>query len=284
MIEQTNIAPKVADLLRGVMPDSETVFHLANELEGQQGRRLVIEQRKVLPEQREEQPLKAERPPREHCFFDAPGFVRYLARYGSQSTVVLADPTKPMVSAILDEANEDQPPEILTLVPQPHPRWKPWADCLTRSFEVREFVSFLRLNRRAIHQPDGRQLVLALSQVRASQEVRLHTGQGHESLNGLLVRTKIQGEESTDLVDLPETITIRTPIFVGAPEQDVEMDIILRMEGEHVFASLASGDIREAEIEAFQAMVDEIHRDLGSGEDAMVVTFGEPNHGAWHYL
>lgn len=269
------------DMLTRVVKGEQTTFDLVKDLEGG-GNKLVVEQRILNPEE-PRKPQRAETESRAHRFFSAKGFIAYLEDYGSKGTVIYADSKRRMLHAVLNESDAGGV-EIVTLEPQVHPRWEPWDKMLDETMPLAAFVDFLRNNRRAINDPDGRELLLTLSQVKASTEVTLHQGSGKESLNGLMLKTRIQGKENTELVDLPDIITLKTPIYVSEPEVDIELDVIIDavQGGQGIVARFASADILEARITAFETIVKRISS--LEKEIEAVVTDGAPEYIPWTYI
>jgi hypothetical protein len=150
----------VKDVLRNIPTGNETVFDLAREVGGD-GKEpktvLTVVNRRVNPEP-PPQPVKSPSPRRQHEFYDVAGFVAYLAKYGSGTTVVQADPQSETVTAIMDNAAKDGF-EIITFRPQIHPIFKPWKDMVELGEDeepeekykpIRQMVDFLSENRRAI--------------------------------------------------------------------------------------------------------------------------------------
>jgi hypothetical protein len=245
-------------------------------LEDNDTKKLVIERKR--PEM-----IRSETQPRAHQFFAVDGFIEYVKLNGKdKKTVVFADHANSRMYAVLD----DQAPkgaERIALQPQIHPRWEPWRNWLDRTRELDQFVDFLRQNRRTLTGDAGRDLTMALSQVKASTEVELNRGRGKKALNGLIVRTKITGGgANAENVELPDTITINTPIFVDTPPIGIELDLILEATngGKTITAALASADIRDAEIAGFDAMWDAVQADLG---DKHTVVCGKPEWAHWKY-
>jgi hypothetical protein len=273
----------IGDVLRTTFERNETVFDVVKKADGQTQ---VSVTRQELPPVLPPHPERLESPPRAHIFYAVSGFIDYLRRYGSAATVVFADAAGANISAVLDETAEEGF-EIVQLVPQYHPRWLPWARALDRSMELDTFIDLLRNNRRAVVGgdtiDDPRELVLALSQISAATETTLHRGKGAKALNGLLIRTKIQGQLHEEPIELPERLKLHTPVYVDEPARDIELDLVIEAANEStIVARFASADIREAMISAFDAMVDRLRTELSEAD--MTVTHGKPSHGLWGYI
>jgi len=276
----------IKELLEGIADKERTTLKLVKDLEGVEGQCLVVEKRQLLPE-KPRSPTRAESPKRAHEFYEASALCDYIKKYGSEDTVVYADPVRYRVYAILEEKAETGF-EVMILIPQIHPRFAPWYKLIGEGpVCLDEFVNFLRENRKAITTSgdlDGRALLLALSQVRASTKIELNRGRGVKALNGLTIRVNIQGTEKDDLVELPEEIIISSPVFVGQEPRQVELDLILEgsRDGASITAQISSADLREATIEAFEELYNGL---IGLREEpGCTVLYGEPKHETWAYL
>lgn len=264
-------------LLEEVRVGERTVFEVAKD-----GKSLTVEQRKLLPEE-PRAPLRAESPPRAHEFLSARSLADYLARYGSKRTVVFADPGEEEIHAVIDEEAKDGF-QVVSMKPKVHPLWQPWLDAAGQAHEIKDFARFVLENRRAILSPDGRELALTLSQVRASVSVEIMAGRGRNSVNGIVVRSRVQsGQEQSDLVDLPDTLTVRVPLFVDTQPKDVEVDLCVEATADGgVSVLVTAGTVEEARVRAFEEMVAQIRE--GTAALGAVLTFGQPKHAAWSYL
>lgn len=273
---------KIADTIRSLPnPGEETIFDLV-----QDGNvpRLIVEHRKTTPEL----PPRSETPPRFHEFHAVPGLLAYLGRFAGkkdEGVVAYADHDGGRVHVVLNERPKvGGGHEIVLMKPVTHPLWAPWQGISGKRIPLADLVDFLRAQRRLIASPPGRELLHVLSQVRASTEVELFQGQGMDSTNGLMVRARIHGQGVTpdqELVALPETITVHVPLYVGRPARDVEIDLTLIAQNDKIMATLSAGQVRSAEIDEFEAMVEEFTE--GAGEN-VTVALGTPSWGEWGYL
>ncbi len=266
------------EALRTIKDGEETIF----DVSGPTGdRKITVNARKLLPEAPRE-PTRAESPARKHEFHAADSLGQYLARYGDKGTVVFADVGAETISAVLEE-KEAGGFEIVTMKPQAHPLWKPWAEIAGKTLDVDDFAEFAIKNRRAIVAPDGRELAFIFSQIRASVEVRIERGRGKKSLNGVMVKTDIQGVKGEETVEIPETIKIRVPLYVATAPRDIEIDLSLSANtAGDVSVLVSAGTVAEARVEAFEEMVAAVG--VGVAALGAVLTFGKPQHEAWKYL
>lgn len=259
-----------------------TIFRFAKDVEDGGGLLTVRQEHEPPPT-----PVRRETPPRAHGFHALDGFAAYLAQYASPRVVVFADVHHHRFAAVLDERAEEGV-EIVTFGLTHHPRWRPWADRARHGpLPLESFVDFVRAQRRAILEPDGRWLVAALSQVEAATEVTLYRGEGRRSTNGLIVKSEVKGgNDQKSNVDLPDTIKVGVPMFVGEGTREADLDVIFRVtpDGRAVTVEVSSADVDHAEIEAFEDMVARLDEDLAAVHPEAVVAWGAPDHGRWSYL
>lgn len=273
------------DLLRKPQEGYSTTIEVAQAIGGKKGGSLEIVRRQLQPEP-PQPPERSESRKRAHEFYAVSGFLAYLAKFGSTGTVVFADTAKRCVQAVLNE-NSKQGKEVVALRPQVHPRWQPWRDLIGQRLAMESFLGHVRQNRKAVVEPDGRQLIFQLSQITCATEVSLRVGSasgGNQAVNGLVITTKIQGKGQSDPVALPESIAVQTPVWVDEDEQRIEMDLVLgaKKDGTEVWCQLASADIREAEIVAFDALVGKLRTELDPNKNT--VTHGSFAEADWSYL
>jgi hypothetical protein len=286
------------------VPGQETAVDVTRELlgEGEEEHKrvvLAIQQRRLNPEPAAD-PVREPSPRRTHEFYDVGGFCRYLKKFGSDNTVILADPARQQVAAILDETAE-RGFEVLLFEPLIHPLFAPWANALAPvsragddepaavgpasvQLPLKAFLRFVGENRRQIIEPEGRDLAMMLNQVRLSRKVELAQGFGAKCVNGLMVETAIQGGGAGRMepVDLPEVLTIKCPLYVATSERKMEIDIALDGdETRGVLVTLSSGDLPVVRVAVFEELLEVIRREAG---DTMTVAMGFPRHAEWKIL
>lgn len=283
----------LATLLRAAPEGQETLIEVAQEMllnvkgEATGEKKITVAlQRRKMNEEAPAEPVRAPSPKRRHCFFDIDGFGDYLKRFGGEDTLVLSNPEASMMTVVLDERATDGY-ELIAFKPQIHPVFRPWENLLNvgKPVPIREFVDFISNNRRIIANPNGRDLLMSLMQVRMSREVELHQGEGSKSLNGILVRTNVTGGgtggSQTSYVDLPETITIKTPIYLGTGITELEIDLIVGgNEQTGVVVRVSAGDLLQKRVEQFELMFNTLRGLLPK----VTLGSGDVNHMAWEYL
>lgn len=251
---------------------------------------LTIEARRLNPEA-PRPPVLAESPPRTHVFHSAQSLGDYLARYGRKETVVFADQQAEEFHAILhergstnDEKNIRQGGfEVVSMKPQEHPLWTPWREIAGREMDVKEFAQFVTQHRRSVIRPEGKSLALLLSQVRTSTTIEAQTGRGRSSVNGVMVTTKVTGQnDQKEEITIPDSFTVKVPLYAETDPEEVELDITVMPHHGGCNVLVSAGTVLEARIKAFEKMlrvVTEKTSDLG-----LVVTHGRPQHGVWATL
>jgi hypothetical protein len=277
--KENEMAPsltQVRDLAVAVPPlNQETVFDLAAAVE-KAGRHVSISH-KVNP------PVRMESLRRAHGFHDLPGFVAYLEKFGVPGKIVVLVGNDGNMTACL---NEDEPRgrETVHFVPSAHPALASWLPGATW-MAADKFIELLRLNRRSVFSPSVSELIAALSQIKVSRVVEVNEGIGKASVNGLLCATKIQGNEKSQLVDLPEHITIDVPVFFGRPVRRLEADLLYQVQdesGSKVQLRLVFGDLAAVQMAESEELVKEL-RGSALAKHA-TIGLGSYEQASWTYV
>jgi uncharacterized protein YfdQ (DUF2303 family) len=156
-------------------------------------------------------------------------FDAYFKRFADEDSTVLANQSTNTVVAVLDYHQEDpeatgEGPEarwgshrlILTL--QDSDEWKAWAGKNTVHMDQTTFAEFIESNGLDIIAPSAATMrevsrdLKAKNQVEFSSSTRLANGQIQ-----LTYQENIKGSFGTGDVEVPETFTIKIPIFAGGP-------------------------------------------------------------------
>ena len=225
-------------------------------------------------------PVRLESPRRAHRFSTVEGFVQYLDKYGSENTVVLGDPETGNAQAVLDEMAKSGF-EVVNFSPILHPLWTPWDNLIdAKPIAVKAFATFLIGQREVIESPSAGQLILNFSQIRVSKHVEMQSGFGVNSINGVMVETKIEGgKEKTVAISLPEKIVIETPLFLDRSIMSIAIDLIVDVEGDRVTVALSSSDAKAKRIQAVGDMLSEIRQKMPKAQ----ATLGHIVHNEWSY-
>lgn len=264
-------------LLRRVVDGQETVFDVATEADGT--RKVIVGQRKLQPEILP--PQRAESPARAHVLHTAAAVCDYVNEYGSDKTVILLDSTTLDGRIVLYE-DADEGFEVLTFKPVVHPLFAEWEPMLTHRVEVAIFAEFILGHRRQVIEPDGKTLAGIFSQVRADKTTEIHRGTGKNAINGVTVSVKISGKVQELPVELPDTIQILVPLFVGMDPSVIEVDLLVQEFDNKVYVSASAAGVLEAKHAAFAAMVEEIRE--GIEYEKATVGLGKIGHSQWAYL
>lgn len=270
----------VEHLLRRIPEGQETVFDLLDEA-GASVRTIEIRRRKLAPElaQAVPEPDVARALARDHVFNDINTFAAYLRREAeTNASIILADVEERIITAVLNEADEDDREQV-TMQAIQHPLFVPWGRLLEGAVPVIDFALFVMKNRRAVIEPNGRELALLFSQVKMSKAVQMFTGVGKKSLNGVIVDVEIAGERKGMPVELPETIMIDVPLFVGTSPQRIEIDLLVTNKAEHVVVYATAADVEQQRIIAFEEMVGQLRELTG-----LLVGLGSVQSRPWRTL
>lgn len=274
------------DFLRNVQKGQENVIDISKAVlpDGKDAVVVCLGSRTLQPKP-PKPPLRAESPRRSHLFHAMEGFCAYLKDVKTEHTIVFADVAAGEFSAVIDDRAE-KGFEVVYMIPQVHPLWGPWKRIIGRSQNVKDFAKVLLENRRQLVGERAKELIADFSQVRAASEVTLETGTGKDCVNGLLIRTKIQGARNadSDTFDLPDSFIVQAPLFVGLEPQDIEIDIMLEPADpagvSGVVATLTSADATTKAIEAFETMCQQVKAEV----EGVVIAMGKPEHESWAYL
>lgn len=264
---------EVSELLRKVTEGNETIL----DVNAQGG--LKVSQRKLQPEVPEymDEPPIARANARDHVFHDVDAFCEYLKVEGSKdSTLVLADAKSRTVTAILDE-NSETDREIIRLNAIEHPLFTPWGGMLDRACPVLDFAMHCMKHRRAVIEPDGKELALTFSQLKMSKSISIATGVGKKSLNGVMTEVNIGGEVRGYAVELPESITIECPLFIGTAPQRIDIDLLVTDQGTSIVVVAVAPDVEAQRIAAFEQFVSTIREQTG-----YLVGLGTVQHRKWN--
>lgn len=277
MSEEKNV---ISEFLRNVQEGNENAIELAQTVLGDGTKTVKLNlARRTLQKELPLSPSRAESPRRAHVFHDIVGFKDYLNKYKTENSVIFADVPAGQIAAVLNETAE-KGFEIIILRPQVHPLFKPWVE-LTGSpaIPICDFATFVTANRRAVIGTDVKQLILTLSQIRASKKITIQQGTGKRGINGVNCEFEIQGVVKNDTVELPDVITIDVPLYVATEEVKLEFDLTVGFgENNEVVVGITSADVKVKAIQAFEKMIEELTT------DGVIVTLGCPAHADWKYL
>jgi hypothetical protein len=268
----------VATLLRRATEGSETVFDIKEE-DGI--RRVEIIRREAAPELPElrREPLPLDRPQRRnHIFHDHLSFAAYVAREAKgEDSLILADASSEVIRAVLRESYTEQP-EFVLMKPTIHPMFEPWLAILDKRIPVLQFGLFCARNRSTIVEPPGRQVALTFQQIKMAKTIEVNRGVGAKALNGIVIQTDIGGKSTSDLVEIPESIKIECPVYIGSYALEIVLDVLITGEDDEVVVYVTCPLLAARRNEAFESFVLGIREALGPG---YIVGLGSVKHAAW---
>ena len=269
----------VNDPFRSLDEGEECLLEVARKLVGdKEAVTFEVRQRKVQPEQPQCLP-RMESPARGHVFHDADSLAEYLHKYKTDDTVVLIDVSAETAQIILDE-KAPKGFERLAFAPVMHPLFEPWAGLLnSKTVQLRSLADFLMQNRRAVREPDAKQLVHLLSQVMVSRSITLQKGFGRHSINGIVCEMDIAGQKQNEQVELPDSIQIETPLYIATRPVILEIDLTVDADDDNVYVTCTSADLIERRVEAFEEMMATI-----KAIEGVTVGLGAPRHVDWKYV
>lgn len=273
------------DVLRSVQKGQENVIDIAEKTleDGKKAVVVCLGNRTLQPEP-PKAPDRAESPRRAHVFHAMEGFCAYLKDVKTEHTIVFADVAAGTFYAVIDD-RAAKGFEKIVMDPQAHPLWAPWRKSLGKPQYVKDFAKFLLANRRQLTGDKAKELISDFSRVRAASEVTMESGAGKNCVNGLLIRTKIQGARGdSETYELPDSFAVRAPLFVGLEATDIEIDIMLEPAdptgASGVLITLSSADATTKTIEAYETMCQQVKEEVPD----IVIAMGEPQHDKWDYI
>jgi hypothetical protein len=268
-------------LIRRVPEGQETIFDLMAE-GGERVRKIEISRRKLQPEAPVQmpEPEVARAKARSHVFHDVATFSRYINRESSAEdcSIVLADVQARQIVCVLHE-DEDTDRESVSFAATDHPLFKPWLGMLNKPIDATEFALFCQKYRRTIIQPNGKELALVFSQIRMAKTVTVAQGVGKKALNGVMVEIEIAGQKQDSLIDLPDSITIKCPLFIGSEPLEIEIDLLVAEKNNQVVVYATAPDIEAKQVEAFESIVEKVREDSG-----LLVGLGQVKHRDWEVV
>lgn len=279
-MSKSEAPPNSLEALITVAPEGlATVFDLMDE-GGESVKKIAIERRALQPEPPKEKEL-ARAKARSHQFHDAKAFAEYIAREADDegATIVLGDVDSKIVICVLDEGDETDRETIAFLAKQ-HSLFDEWDKLLKEEeHDVLDFAKFCQKNRRTIVKPDGRELAMLFSQVTMAKTITVNRGVGKKALNGFMVQTEIGGKKQDEVVELPDSITIKCPLFIGCEPIEIDIDLLVDGSGDSVSVIATAPDLLAKRIEAFEQLIETIRDASG-----LLVGLGKISHRDWELV
>lgn len=160
-------------------------------------------------------------------FFDVASFVQYYNNFCDQHSQIFANPDTLTFNAVIDyhEMGDGRPRWLdhrATMTCKTSREWNTWFGSNNKSMEQTEFALFLEDNVPSIIKPSGAAMLDAARSLKArkdvefSSDVNLANGQiqfhYHETIQG-----RIGGGE----IEVPESFTLRFPVFWNGPTHEI---------------------------------------------------------------
>jgi hypothetical protein len=258
--------------------NTATVFDLLAE-GGESVKTIEVKRRTLQPEPPNEREV-ARAKARAHQFHSAVEYAEYIKRESVEiDAVVLGDVDSKAVVCVLDEGNSEDR-ETISFLAKQHPLFDEWEKLLkAEEHDVLDFAKFCQKNRRTIMKPDGRELALLFSQVTMAKTVTVNRGVGKKALNGFMVQTEIGGKKQDEVVELPDSITIKCPLFIGCEPIEIDIDLLVDGSGESVSVIATAPDLMAKRIEAFEQLIAIIREQSG-----LLVGLGKIAHREWELV
>ena len=258
----------------------ETRIPKVGEGEQPKSRATVAVQNRTLQPEPKPAPRRAPSLAREHTFYDVESLGRYLGKYKTEDTVVTADVKRLIFKAVLNEVAQ-QGREALYLHCRHHPLFVPWAELLDcGQVPVGQLLTVIAANRRAISEPEPKELLLTLSQLRGATKVALDVGTPQANrpcINGLVVTSEVS---TAHYVEIPESITVEAPLFIGRPPVVVILDLVLQVANENtVTVTVTSSDLERLKVSEFEDMLVQLNEVPG-----IIVGMGSLEYREWLHL
>lgn len=267
----------VSDVLRKLVPGKETVFDVKEMVDDDgEFQRVSIGMRDLEPivKQKDIDRAKA----RCHTFHSIQAFTGYLLSEGNESTLVLADVDAGKIACVLSEDDEEDREEIYFQA-KLHPLFAPWRALLGNAIPVLDFALFVMKYRSAVLEPNGRELALMFTQIKASKNVTKRVGIGNKSLNGVTVELLIGSEKNQVEVELPEKIVISAPIYLDTDPVRIEIDMLVTEANDRLVVFLTASTLEAVQFDLFKGMVDSIGEATG-----FTTGLGKIEHRDWRVI
>lgn len=267
-------------ILGNINPQNKTLLDVAQEMLGDEKHIVFTVRNQQMQPDPVKLPPRKESPRRCHTFHDATGFAAYISKYKTEDTVIMANIPNEVIEATLDEKAK-YGFETVTLEPITHPLFMPWVPVIDKreNMEIGAFADFLTVNRRAIAEPEGKELIAILSQIKVSKKITIQRGFGVHAVNSIMCELDIMGETKSEPVELPDTIKLLLPLYVSTTPEIIEVDLTIFADDQNVYVRCSSADLIEKRIRAFEEMLTEVRSIEG-----VIITLGSGSNQDWEYL
>lgn len=249
---------------------------------GKDGVTCTMQRKRAMPE-------RMESPARAHTFHDAAGFVAYLnginaADPAKENMVVMADVEceEWEVVCILDE-NARNGFEVIRLRPAKHPVFVMLEETLldVGTMSMARLALAVMRNRAVIvdtPQVTAKDLAMIMQQITVATETKACTGVGKHAVNGVMVVTEIKGGPVDELVELPDTITVKLPIYLNTEPVQFGLDLTIGIDRGEPVAVIDAPELVVGKFEVFEEMIKPI-----KAMEGVFVSYGRIQTADWKY-
>lgn len=201
---------------------------------------------------------------------DGKSFMKYVEDFRSAETRVFAEPKAAAFTAVVDYHNAiDSGPDFCAhraeFIMSLDDRWKVWAGSDQKPFSQEAFAEFIEDNVLDIVRPDGATMIeiarelVAKSDMNFASKVTPQNGQVQFSYTETIAANVKGGT-----MDVPESFTIRIPIFFGEVPIEVGARLRFRITNQKLSFFYKLNQPQQKVDEAFKKSVDEISSGLGT--------------------
>ena len=232
-------------------------------------------------------PIRKESSARQHTFHAADGFVAYLKENKTPNLIVLADVDERKATAVLDD-KAAKGFENIILKPAFHPRFKTLLATILygqgTEQNITRFAKRVMMSKEIIVSADnldGKQLAMQMMQITVSHKIIACTGEGVTVTNGIMCESKIQGGVGNSTIELPETITVKLPIFINTEPVTFDIELLITTgDPETPPSVIAMAPQLEEKIgEVFEKILEPI-----KALDDAIVSYGTLDTTNWQYV
>lgn len=273
---------EIKDFLENVAKGQVNAISVCRNMPGPDGQAVT-----VSLENKPVEPVRAESPARAHTFHEAEGFVAFLMKNKTANMVILADVDSRAAAAVLDDSAE-KGFENITLKPAFHPRFKMLLETILydqgNEQRITRFAKRVMMCKDIIvaaDNLDGKQLAMQMMQITVSHNITACAGEGVTATNGIMCESKLKSGIGTSTIELPETITVKTPIFINTEPVEFAVELLITAGGPETPPSVIamSPQMEEKIGEVFEKLLEPI-KEI---EDA-IVSYGRLNTAGWRYI
>lgn len=267
---------EVKDFLRNVDEFGCNALTVSKKVleNGKENVTLEMARRRIMPE-------RMESPARKHIFHDADGFIKYIETVKTKNTIVFADVEQATIYMVIDDKAE-KGFEIVLLMPPYHPEFTLLEETLIdqEDMNIFEFAKNIMRNRAAFlgSKEESKQLAMLMRQITVSSSIKVCSGVGPKSVNGIMCTTEAKAGTDETEIDLPDKITTNVPIYINTDSVFFDIDITITADrsGE-VRVTTDCPELGVRKFEVFQKILNKIAETDG------LVVLGRPQTDSWRY-